>query len=60
MERFVAKNNDLKDIFHDAIGLCAQNIDSILGSAMNTHGGANVIIPSEGKSLVRYLIIYAR
>ena len=59
MERFVGKIKDLKGTFHDAIGLCVQNIDTVLGSAMNINGRVYVIIPREGKSSVWPLIIYA-
>ena len=34
--RFVAKNGSQKDTCYSGIGLCAQNIDTIPGSLLNT------------------------
>ena len=38
MARFIVKNGHHKDMCYDEIGLCAQNIDTFLGSIINTIG----------------------
>jgi hypothetical protein len=43
MARFVVKNGHKKDTCFDEVGLCAQNIDTILDSIVNTIGRVYVI-----------------
>ena len=43
MARFVVKNGHKKDTCFDEFGLCAQNIDTILDSIVNTIGTVYVI-----------------
>ena len=43
MARLGVKNGHRKDMCKDEIGLCAQNIDAILGSIVNTIWRAYVI-----------------
>ena len=47
MARLVVKNGHQKDSCHYESGLCAQSIDTILGSIVNTIGKANVIVSRE-------------
>jgi hypothetical protein len=42
MAKFVVKKGQQNDMCHNEIELCAQNLDSIVGSILNTIGRTHV------------------